>query len=172
MDDAAPAVCAAPASGSEAVAVADTDAAAPGENMTAASAPPPFSSWRRDARPVSRPVKRDNALMGSLVSAQAQDAERLGYVEGGLPRRTPRVIRARVDAADAIETGTQLEPGTRRGHAQRGERNPHGAVPDLRVVIDARGNREPGVPGHALLPILVVAIDVEVDPLALRRHLV
>ena len=49
------------------------------------------------------------------------------------------------------------------------ERNPHRRIPDLRRMVDARGNLKSRVPLPTLLVMWLRQVDVKIDPFALRR---
>src|SRR5947208_16290714 len=53
----------------------------------------------------------------------------------------------------------------------RGIRDSHRAVPDVRCLIDARGNFESRVPYPTVLVVRLVKIYIEINPFALRRDL-
>src|ERR1017187_7369472 len=52
---------------------------------------------------------------------------------------------------------------------QSREWNAHGSVPDFRGWIDASGYREAGVPRPAIFVMRLGKVNVEIDPLPLRR---
>src|SRR6188768_3007052 len=92
--------------------------------------------------------------------------KRLGA--GGLPGD---LLLCGIDAGNAKEAGAELTAGGWCALEERFERNLHLAVPDLRGCVHARLHLHAGVPRRPTTPRALGAIDVEVNPLTLRRNL-
>jgi hypothetical protein len=93
-------------------------------------------------------------------------------MERSLAGRPPRVVFLRLpDTGNAIEPDAQLPSLLGRAGIDGRKRDPHDAVPDLGLRIDAGGNGHPRIPCRPGLLLRILAIDIEVYPFTLRGHL-
>src|ERR1035437_1987538 len=103
---------------------------------------------------------------------QPEEAKRLGYVEGGPQGRAPGIEGLLLAVAgDAEQTDAQFAALLRRAPIDGAKWNAHLAIPDLVLRIDAAFDHVARVPGHPRLGLRVVAIDLQIHPLTLRRYL-
>src|SRR5579885_368622 len=79
-------------------------------------------------------------------------------------------LRVRRSAIRPIKIGAKFLPFYRRMHAERRKWDFHGDVPLVTGFIDAGGMLEPGIPLPAIFVMFAVQIDVEINPLVLRRN--
>src|SRR5207245_8527168 len=77
-------------------------------------------------------------------------------------------IRGRSLAAKQIDS--ELFPNCRRAPLQGGEWHAHGSVPNLRCRVDASRYDKTRVPGPAKFVMRLRQVDIQIDPLPLRRH--
>src|SRR5882762_10563992 len=78
------------------------------------------------------------------------------------------VFRRRALAAEQVDP--QLVADCWRPGINCFPRYSHRAVPDMRLRINTREDFESGVPGPSLFVVRLVQVDIEVNPLALRRY--
>src|SRR5207244_4046604 len=92
-------------------------------------------------------------------------------MKGVTHRRPPgNLLPVRLWPLASKQVYAQAIPRSWRPHINRGIGNSHRAVPDVRRLIDARGNFESRVPHPTVLVVPLVKIYVEINPFALRRH--
>src|SRR5579863_6326242 len=115
-------------------------------------------------------IRRDLAV-SRVMLFEFHFAERLRHMKrlgaGGLPGE---VLASRVRALAAVEIDPHLEALSGRPLVDALDRNAHLAVPDLARGIDAGLHLETGIPQPAFFRMRTVAVDIQIDPLALRRH--
>src|SRR5271169_1727566 len=85
---------------------------------------------------------------------------------GGLPDNF-NPVRRRALAAKQVDP--KLITKCRSLVLQSREWNAHGSVPNLRDRVDASGYRETRVPGPSIFVMRLGQVNVEIDPLPLRR---
>lgn len=88
-------------------------------------------------------------------------------MEAGLLRGLPCNLHGfRSLTAEEVDTETMADPGF--AGFNRGERNPHGPIPDIPILLNASGNLETGLPGSKGDLVRLLQIDIEIEPFALR----
>src|SRR5262245_4622351 len=127
-----------------------------------------LTSWRQ-RRPEETGRLSSDACQVS--SAQPKRTEGLWHVKRDAVGRTPGVVLSRVCATDSKETNAQLPACFGWTSIDRRKRDPHHAVPDTCLLVDAALDLITGVPARTLLLFRVPPIDLQIHPFALRRDL-
>ena|SRR5438128_2097847 len=113
---------------------------------------------------------RTEKLFGGCLD-QPKQAKFLRNVKRVTHRRLPNhrdPIRGRALAAKQIDS--EPFPKCRRAALQGGEWHTHGSVPNLRCRVDASCYDKTGVPGPTILVMRLRQVDIQIDPLPLRRQ--
>src|SRR5258708_40275832 len=101
---------------------------------------------------------------------QPKNAGAVGYVEAVADRRLPgNIFSPGGWPLSAAEIDAECSAIRRRTLGDSSERNPHRRIPDLRRMVDARGNLKSRVPLPTLLVMWGRQHDVKIHPFAMRR---